>query len=37
MNLAEAKEYAYKRGFYDGIMMIGDFKGQKVCDAKPKV
>ncbi|KAL4077451.1 hypothetical protein J3A83DRAFT_4213723 [Scleroderma citrinum] len=35
--LTEAKEIAYKEGFYNGIMTIGDFKGESVQDAKPKV
>jgi leucyl-tRNA synthetase len=35
--LEEAKELAYKEGFYQGIMNIGDFKGEKVEVAKPKV
>lgn len=35
--LAEAKELAYKEGFYNGTMLIGEFKGQSVQDAKPKV
>lgn len=35
--LATAKELAYKEGFYQGIMLVGDYKGQKVEDAKPKV
>ncbi|CUS12596.1 unnamed protein product [Tuber aestivum] len=35
--LAEAKELAYKEGFYQGTMLIGDFKGEKVEKAKPKV
>ncbi|CCX31976.1 leucyl-tRNA synthetase [Pyronema domesticum] len=35
--LAEAKELAYKEGFYQGIMLMGDFKGEKVEVAKPKV
>lgn len=35
--LAEAKEIAYKEGFYSGTMVIGEFKGQSVQDAKPKV
>ena len=35
--LEEAKELAYKEGFYQGIMTIGDFKGEKVEIAKPKV
>ena len=36
-SLAEAKEIAYKEGFYSGTMLIGDFKGESVQDAKPKV
>jgi leucyl-tRNA synthetase len=35
--LAEAKELAYKAGYYQGVMSIGEFKGQKVEDAKPQV
>lgn len=35
--LAEAKELAYKEGFYNGTMLVGDFKGESVQDAKPKV
>lgn len=35
--LAEAKEIAYKEGFYNGVMTIGEFKGEPVADAKPKV
>ncbi|KIJ61224.1 hypothetical protein HYDPIDRAFT_183337 [Hydnomerulius pinastri MD-312] len=35
--LADAKEIAYKEGFYSGTMIIGDFKGEPVQDAKPKV
>jgi len=35
--LAEAKELAYKEGFYAGTMSVGDFKGESVQDAKPKV
>ncbi|PUU78530.1 hypothetical protein B9Z19DRAFT_1083939 [Tuber borchii] len=35
--LAEAKELAYKEGFYQGTMLIGDFRGEKVEKAKPKV
>jgi len=32
--LEEAKEKAYKEGFYKGTMVYGDFKGRKVEDAK---
>jgi leucyl-tRNA synthetase len=35
--LAEAKEIAYKEGFFNGTMLVGEFKGQSVQDAKPKV
>ena len=35
--LAEAKDLAYKEGFYSGIMTVGDFKGETVAEAKPKV
>jgi leucyl-tRNA synthetase len=35
--LEEAKELAYKEGFYQGIMTYGEFKGEKVEVAKPKV
>ena len=35
--LEEAKELAYKEGFYQGVMVIGEFKGEKVEVAKPKV
>ena len=35
--LEEAKELAYKEGYYQGTLLIGDFKGEKVEEAKPKV
>jgi len=35
--LAEAKDIAYKEGFNFGTMLVGDFKGETVVDAKPKV
>lgn len=35
--LAEAKELAYKEGFYNGTMLVGDFKGLPVQQAKPRV
>ena len=35
--LAEAKDLAYKEGYYKGTMLIGDFKGEPVELAKPKV
>jgi leucyl-tRNA synthetase len=36
-NLKKAKEHVYLKGFYNGIMMQGPTKGQKVQDAKPIV
>lgn len=35
--LTDAKEIAYKEGFYKGTMVIGDFKGESVQEAKGKV
>jgi leucyl-tRNA synthetase len=35
--LAEAKDLAYKEGFYQGTMLIGEFAGQPVEKAKPLV
>lgn len=35
--LAEAKDLAYKEGFYQGTMVAGEYKGEKVEIAKPKV
>lgn len=35
--LAEAKELTYKKGFYEGIMIVGEFEGQKVQDVKKLV
>ena len=35
--LAEAKDLAYKEGYYKGTMLIGEFKGQQVEDVKDKV
>ena len=35
--LLEAKEIAYKEGFYQGTMLVGEYKGEKVEVAKPKV
>ncbi|KDO24439.1 leucyl-tRNA synthetase [Saprolegnia parasitica CBS 223.65] len=32
--LAKAKELVYLKGFYEGVMLVGSQKGQKVCDAK---
>lgn len=35
--LGEAKELAYKEGFYNGKMIYGEFKGKSVQEAKPLV
>lgn len=35
--LAEAKDLAYKEGYYKGTMLMGQYKGQSVESAKPKV
>ena len=35
--LAEAKEIAYKEAFYQGVMAVGKYKGEKVEVAKPKI
>ncbi|XP_065358523.1 leucine--tRNA ligase, cytoplasmic [Calliphora vicina] len=32
--LAEAKELCYLKGFYDGVMLVGEHKGKKVQDVK---
>ncbi|ODV97801.1 hypothetical protein PACTADRAFT_83214 [Pachysolen tannophilus NRRL Y-2460] len=37
IQLAKAKELAYKEGFYNGIMIAGKYKNEKVEVAKPKV
>lgn len=35
--LEEAKELAYKEGYYQGTLKVGQYKGEKVETAKPKV
>lgn len=37
LQLAKAKEAAYKEGFYNGVMSYGEYTGLKVEEAKPKV
>jgi leucyl-tRNA synthetase len=32
-----AKEKAYKLGFYEGILTVGDYAGLKVEEAKTKI
>ncbi|KAL0271438.1 UNVERIFIED_CONTAM: hypothetical protein PYX00_008534 [Menopon gallinae] len=35
--LQEAKELVYLKGFYDGVLIVGDFKGEKVQNVKKQV
>ncbi|XP_058399241.1 leucine--tRNA ligase, cytoplasmic isoform X1 [Diceros bicornis minor] len=35
--LAEAKEKLYLKGFYEGVMLVDEFKGQKVQDVKKTI
>jgi len=35
--LAEAKEMVYLKGFYEGVMLVGEYKGATVQEAKPKI
>ncbi|KAI9832445.1 MAG: cytosolic leucyl tRNA synthetase [Phylliscum demangeonii] len=35
--LEEAKDLAYKEGYYQGVIVVGDFKGMKVSDAKESI
>jgi leucyl-tRNA synthetase len=35
--LAEAKGLAYKEGYYQGTLLVGEYKGQKVVDVKDRV
>ncbi|KNC74356.1 hypothetical protein SARC_13093, partial [Sphaeroforma arctica JP610] len=35
--LAKAKDLVYLKGFYEGVLLVGDYKGMSVADAKPKV
>ena len=35
--LQEAKELTYKKGFYEGKLIVGEFNGQKVQDVKKLV
>lgn len=37
VQLAAAKEAAYKEGFYNGVLIYGKYTGEKVEDAKAKV
>ncbi|XP_062232489.1 leucine--tRNA ligase, cytoplasmic-like [Phragmites australis] len=35
--LAEAKEIAYLKGYHNGTMIVGEFKGRKVQDVRPLI
>lgn len=35
--LEEAKDLAYKEGYYQGVLLVGEFAGKKVSEAKEKV
>jgi len=35
--LKQAKDEVYHKGFYEGVMLVGECAGMKVCDAKPIV
>ena len=35
--LEEAKDLVYKEGYYQGVMLVGEFKGKKVSDVKESV
>ncbi|CAN0052785.1 unnamed protein product, partial [Choristocarpus tenellus] len=35
--LKKAKEEVYLKGFYEGVMLVGPCKGEKVCNAKPNI
>ncbi|KAH7649122.1 hypothetical protein FG379_003687 [Cryptosporidium bovis] len=34
--LKQAKDEIYKKGFYDGVMITGEYKGMKIIDVKDK-
>lgn len=35
--LKEIKDEVYLKGFYEGVLLVGDCAGMKVCDAKPVI
>ncbi|XP_050299958.1 leucine--tRNA ligase, cytoplasmic [Anthonomus grandis grandis] len=35
--LVQAKEMVYLKGFYDGVMLVGEFKGKKIQDIKKQL
>lgn len=34
-NIAKAKDECYKKGFHEGIMNVGKYKGERVSKASP--
>jgi leucyl-tRNA synthetase len=37
VSLAKAKEIVYKEGFYSGTLLVGEYKGKPVQEAKPLI
>lgn len=35
--LTQAKEMVYLKGFYDGVLLVGEFKGSKIQDVKKNI
>lgn len=35
--LLEAKEMVYLKGFYDGVLLVGKYKGKKIQDVKKQI
>ncbi|GBP07012.1 Leucine--tRNA ligase, cytoplasmic [Eumeta japonica] len=35
--LTQAKEMVYLKGFYDGVLLVGEFKGKKIQDVKKNI
>lgn len=35
--LVQAKERVYLKGFYEGVLLVGEFKGKKVIDSKKQI
>lgn len=37
VKLLEAKEMVYLKGFYDGVLLVGEYKGKKIQDVKKQI
>ncbi|XP_047345994.1 leucine--tRNA ligase, cytoplasmic isoform X1 [Vespa velutina] len=37
IKLLEAKEMVYLKGFYDGVLLVGEYKGKKIQDVKKQI